>query len=174
MNTAPTFRLATPADALCIGALGTQVWLDTYATDGIRPALAKTVTQLFSEPAIAVTLQDDNRVIVLAEKAGHLIGFAQFKYSTGHTLISAPSTVELERLYVQERFTGTGVGKALLRQTEELVCKDGKSALWLTAWVGNPRALAFYTRQGYEDIGTTGYCFEGEEHENRVFMKRIS
>ena len=34
------FRPAEPADALCLGVLSTQVFLDTYATHGIRRAVA--------------------------------------------------------------------------------------------------------------------------------------
>ena len=35
------FRPATPADALCLGVLSTQVFLDTYATQGVSPSLAR-------------------------------------------------------------------------------------------------------------------------------------
>ncbi|MCM0607469.1 MAG: hypothetical protein KA711_00515 [Ideonella sp. WA131b] len=48
--------------------------------------------------------------------------------------------------------------------------------LWLTAWVGNAHARAWYGRQGWRDIGATPYCFksdgfEGESFENRVLVK---
>ena len=36
-------RTGTPDDALLVGVLGTQVSLDTYATKGIRPLLAREV-----------------------------------------------------------------------------------------------------------------------------------
>ena len=45
--------------------------------------------------------------------------------------------------------------------------------LWLTCWVHNTRALAFYARQGYAELGSTDYVFEGEHHENRVFAKTL-
>jgi len=38
-----TFRPAVAADALCLGVLSTQVFLDTYCTQGIRPELAREV-----------------------------------------------------------------------------------------------------------------------------------
>ncbi|HOZ25184.1 MAG TPA: hypothetical protein PLI83_10420, partial [Thermomonas sp.] len=41
--TTPLLRPATPDDALCLGVLGLQVFLDTYATGGIRPTLAREV-----------------------------------------------------------------------------------------------------------------------------------
>ena len=41
-------RMAGPADALCIGVLATQVFLDTSAMDGIRPSLAREVLRHLS------------------------------------------------------------------------------------------------------------------------------
>jgi hypothetical protein len=43
--------------------------------------------------------------------------------------------------------------------------------LGLTAWIGNSRAVGFYRRQGYADLGTTLFTFEGETCENRLFAK---
>ena len=38
-----TFRVAAADDALCLGVLSTQVFLDTYAPHGIRAVLAREV-----------------------------------------------------------------------------------------------------------------------------------
>jgi diamine N-acetyltransferase len=44
-----TLRAATPEDALCLSVLAMQVVLDTYATQGIRPALAREVLAGYSQ-----------------------------------------------------------------------------------------------------------------------------
>ena len=46
--------------------------------------------------------------------------------------------------------------------------------LWLTAWIGNGRALAFYAAQGYGEAGKTLYDFQGELYENRLFVKGLA
>ena len=61
-----------------------------------------------------------------------------------------------------------GIGSALLRQAEQAAAVAGADAMWLTPWVHNHRALAFYARQGYLDRGAAWYVFEDERHENRV------
>lgn len=58
-------RPATPADALCLGVLATQVFLDTYATTGIRPALAREVLRAYSTEAFATCLADPQSVVQL-------------------------------------------------------------------------------------------------------------
>jgi hypothetical protein len=45
----PTDRPAALPDALCLSTLATQVFLDTYATQGIRPAIAREVHHHLSE-----------------------------------------------------------------------------------------------------------------------------
>jgi GNAT superfamily N-acetyltransferase len=101
------------------------------------------------------------------------VGFAQLTLDAVHELMPHPPAAELNRLYVQERFTAHGIGKALLARAETLARAEGASTMWLTAWVGNARALAFYPRCGYQDRGPTLYEFRGEQHGNRLFAKAL-
>ena len=85
----------------------------------------------------------------------------------------AQGAVELKRLYVQEGFTGSGVGTALLRHAEAVAVRQGAARLWLTAWIGNARARAFYARRGYRELGSTMFAFQGEQYENRVYSREL-
>ena len=168
-----SFRVATLADADCISALATQVYLNTYATEGIRPLLVREVNAQLSSAAISALISHPATSFILVERAAHLIAFAQMTYGATHERIAAKNAVELDRLYVHERFTAQGIGKGLLSHVESLAASRGASALWLTAWVHNLRALRFYAAQGYVDVGMTMYRFEHEQHENRLFVKAL-
>ncbi|WP_196984798.1 GNAT family N-acetyltransferase [Caenimonas aquaedulcis] len=153
--------------------LGTHVFLDTYAPQGMRPPLAREVLEHFSVEATEAVLRTPGTVVLLAESAGHLVGYAQLDSGTAHDLVDVRPASEVVRLYVHERFTGQGIGKALLRRCEQQARSDGAQALWLTAWIGNPRALRFYAGRGYADCGATDYVFEDDHYENRVFVKSL-
>jgi GNAT superfamily N-acetyltransferase len=168
-----SFRPAEPADALCLGVLATQVFLDTYAPHGIRAAIAREVLAHCSVAAYAALLADPGVTILVAECAGHLVGFSQVVDGVGHAQVPDAAPSELRRLYLQECFTGRGVGRDLLRHAEKAAAARGADTLWLTAWMGNARALQFYPRCGYEERGSTVYTIEGEEHPNRLFAKRV-
>lgn len=75
---AVSLRVADANDALCIAVAGTQVFLDTYAPDGIRPTLAREVLDHFSTAAVAALLRDPATTFVVAESSGHLLGFVQW------------------------------------------------------------------------------------------------
>ena len=170
---AVTFRAARPDDALCLGVLSTQVFLDTYATQGIRPALAREVLAQHSVAVYEALLAEAGVTILVAECAGHLVGFSQVGNGVGNKQLPSAAASELKRLYVQERFAGRGVGRDLLRLAEKAAAARGAEMLWLTAWEGNVRALQFYPRCGYEDLGGTVYTIEGEDFPNRVFGKHV-
>jgi GNAT superfamily N-acetyltransferase len=167
-------RDALPEDALCLSVLAMQVFLDTYATDGIRPELAREVLASYSQTVFSKAIAHRGSRIVIAELRGHVIGFAQVTLSATHELAPAGVQAELLRLYVQEPFTGAKVGTQLLARAEDIAASAGASVLWLTPWVHNHGALAFYSRRDYEDYGLTYFTFEGESHENRVLAKPLA
>lgn len=167
-------RRAQPEDALCLSVLAMQVFLDTYATEGIRPEIAREVLSSYSEASFAKALVDGGSHIEVAEVKGHLVGFAQVTFGATHELSPAGTQAELLRLYVQEPFTGAKIGTLLLAAAERAASEAGASVFWLTPWVHNHRALAFYARRGYKDFGLTYFVFEGESHENRVLAKSLT
>ena len=167
------YRTATSDDALTLSVLATQVFLDTYATRGIDTDLAKEASTIYSPAEFLKRLQDPNVEITAARAGNYLIGFLDLASNTRCPVASIEG-FEVMRLYVQAPFQRCGIGRQLMALAETRA-RDRKSPqLWLTAWAGNARALAFYPSIGYEDIGSTPYVIEGKEYENRVFVKRIA
>lgn len=166
-------RPAVASDCLCLSVLAMQVFLDTYATEGIRHAIAREVVSSYSEQEFAKALANPSAALFVAERAGHLVGFAQVVFDALHELAPVGQQAELLRQYVQEPFTGRQIGSVLLAEAERLARERLATVLWLTPWVHNHRALAFYARLGYEDHGLTHFILEGESHENRVYAKLL-
>lgn len=150
-----------------------QVFLDTYATQGIRLNIAREVVSGYSETVFAQAIDDPMVALQVAETQGHLVGFAHLTLGAEHELAPAGNQAELLRLYVQEPFVGRGIGTRLLSDAERLAAEAGASVLWLTPWAHNDRALRFYARRGYRDHGLTRFVFEGESHDNRLLVKRL-
>ena len=166
------YRAAIPADALCISLLGVHVFLDTYATDGMRPSLAREVQSELSVEAFERRLADAQSRLILAESAGHLIGFAQLTMSAAHANVGTPAA-EVNRLYVHSRFARRGVGRELLRRIESVAATDGARHVWLTAWESNASALAFYARCGYGEVGRGLYRWEDDRYAVRILAKAV-
>jgi ribosomal protein S18 acetylase RimI-like enzyme len=164
-------RPATPADALCIAVLGIQVFLDTYATRGIWPSLAREALGDFSVEAIGFQLEQPDCFFLVAGQGDRLVGFAQLSQPAHE---KPEGAFYISRLYVQERFTGKGIGKALLSRSEALAREKGAAFISLAAWAENARAREFYERQGYDDVGPSTFTFEDQSYDTRRFLKQLS
>lgn len=64
-----------------------------------------------------------------------------------------PADVELKRIYLFSRFQGTGVGQQLLDVAIERARAMRAPRLLLGVHAGNARALRFYQRNGFREVG---------------------
>lgn len=167
------FRVAEPADTLCVSVLATLVFLDTYASDGVRPDLAREALSNYSPEVFEARIRDSSNHFLLAERAGHLVAFSECSLSSQPPVPFLSGGVELVRLYVQRHSQRSGIGASLLARAEAHANGHGAPLLWLTAWVGNAKARAFYVAQGYRDVGAASHVFEGQAYENRVYRKLL-
>ena len=74
----------------------------------------------------------------------------------------------VHRLGVKEEFWKKGIGKKLMIFAENMVIEKGLKSIRLDTYSGNPKAMEFYRRLGYRELGTINlkpnkneyYCFE--------------
>ncbi len=156
-------------ESLC--ALAIQVWLHTYAIEGVSSLIARYVLSRFTPNNFEALLREKLSAVFVAEIDQNLVGYATV---TGSNLCPAPASakVELATLYVQEHFMGKGIGHALLLCAEQWAHQRERSHLWLTTNSQNRRAIAFYTKHGYTKIGITHFELDTEKHENVVLVGR--
>jgi ribosomal protein S18 acetylase RimI-like enzyme len=143
MHEAITVRPAVPEDARAIAVVHATSWRETYARlvgDPDHPAFAVEPRVPGWERHLAAGSTDT----VVAVHGDQVIGFAETGAAEG---TDAPRAVELTMLYVLATAHGTGTGQALL----DAVLGDRPASLWVAA--DNPRAQAFYRRNGFRADG---------------------
>ena len=164
-------RSARHDDAARIAVLATQVWLHTYATEGISADIADyTRSELTPDKYLAIQ-NDALAHIWVAERGAHLIGFAVLNMGVPCPT-SASTLAELQTLYVQAHFLGQGVGRQLLSVAEKRAFDLAGMPLWLTVNAHNAQAIGFYMHQGFTKQGTTDFVLGDQRHENLVLIGR--
>jgi diamine N-acetyltransferase len=172
LSTPPaSIRVGSVADAETVSALAIQVFLDTYATEGVRPDLANEAFAEYGQGVFEERLRKAGLVFYLAERGPGLLGFAEVLRNYSESPVAGVGGSELVRLYVQPQAQGLGLGPTLLREVELCAAEAGSGGVWLSAWEHNTRALAFYKRQNYEDVGFAHYVIQGQSFGNRIFFK---
>jgi diamine N-acetyltransferase len=162
-------RPGRPGDVSRLAVLATQVWLHTYATDGITEEIVQYVLSELTVEKFSASLGEPETSLLVAEYGECLVGFATVKFGASCPSV-AGLVVELQTLYVQEHFFGLGIGRSLLQAAEAWARERSASPLWLTVNAQNVRAIAFYARQGYSKVGTTYFVLGEARHENHVLV----
>jgi diamine N-acetyltransferase len=80
--------------------------------------------------------------------------------------------LELKRIYSLSRFHGTGLGSALMK-TVITVATRRTERLLLGVYAGNHRALAFYRKQGFEQIGERRFRVGTRDYDDLVLARNL-
>jgi GNAT superfamily N-acetyltransferase len=96
--------------------------------------------QILNDPSPAVTVR-------VAEQDGRIVGFALVGPSSAEGDEKPARDTHLYAIYVSAAHHGTGVGQALL----DSVLGTAPATLWVAKQ--NPRAIAFYVRNGFDFDG---------------------
>ncbi len=160
-------REANKTDSINLAALSIQVWLHTYALEGVRKEISSFVMKTFTEGYFNKLLRDPRYSLLIFTKKNNLVGYILANLESFWQ--DKSNGYEIDTLYVQEHFQGFGIGRQLL---SELSARYG-GTFWLSTWVHNDKAIDFYKHLGFVDIGHTYFELgKNEQHENRILSFR--
>lgn len=132
--------------------------------------------QVYLEKAFSrEKLQDEltnplSRFFFLAQ-GSQLVGYLKINEGEAQTDLKDSASLEIERIYIKKEFQGYGLGKKLIEQAVEIAVKEGKQYLWLGVWEKNQKAIAFYKKMGFREVGTHHF-YMGDEKQRDFIMRR--
>lgn len=167
-------REARKEDASNLAVLSLRVWLDTYATEGIKTNYSEYVLSQFTPAYFESLIRADSPCMddEVIESPYRILVFEQEDVLKGYVLINLASYFddnsqygfEIEKLYVDATFKGLGIGRSLI----EAVKQHFGHFFWLYTWVEN-ESNCFYTHLGFKQIGQFSFCFSEQLIENNVY-----
>lgn len=165
-----------PATATQLAELGRRLFHETYAAHNAAEDMAAYEEATFSPDKQLAELQDPNTVFLLAQLVQEVVGYAKLKLHSplGLDATKTPEDrLEIERLYVSEDWIGTGLGAALMRRAIEEARQQSSRAVVLGVWEKNSRALEFYRRFGFKQIGTQLFTVGTDVQTDLVLRKGL-
>jgi diamine N-acetyltransferase len=165
-----TVRIATPADAERLSMFARRTFEETFAAQNTPQDMALYLSQAFSNSKQLAEIQDPHTITLIAERDQHLVGYAQLRSSAPPDCVPDAETIELVRFYVDRSLHGTGTAKALMDAVERAAIAQARS-IWLGVWERNTRAIAFYQKCGFEDVGTHDFMLGSDRQTDRIMWR---
>jgi len=161
-----SIRPAVPSDASSLAAISIEVWLGTYIREGVNAFFADYALGEFTTTKFEAMLKSPEETILVSENVVGIDGY--IRVAKGRAApVSGCSDTELSTLYVQGRHQGKGIGLALLNEALGLVENP-----WLAVNAENEYAIAFYTAQGFSNVGQTYFNIQEEAYLNHLLAYR--
>jgi ribosomal protein S18 acetylase RimI-like enzyme len=166
-------RPATVADAPALAELAARTFTDTFAADNRPEDLSAFLAQTYGVEQQTAELSDPETTTLLAEAGGAAIGFAQLRPGRVPDCVGGPAPLELQRFYVDRRWHGRGVAQQLMRAVLGVASDRGGRTLWLGVWERNVRAIAYYAKSGFVDVGSHPFQLGGDLQTDRIMVRPL-
>ena len=166
-------RPALPGDAPALAALAARAFRDTFASNYSKEDLQAFLDSAYAVPKIRRELEDPAYHCFVAERPQALVGYALLQNGAVEPGIDGPDPIELQRIYVLQETLGSGLGQALLEACVAKANALGRRTLWLGVWEHNPRAQAFYRRNGFVEVGAHTFKVGSVEDRDLLFQKSL-
>lgn len=167
-----TFSIANQSDSRLLSTLFKTVYIETYGIEGVTDEFVEFIEKQFSIKQIEEYIVKDNCNLWVAKYKNNPVGVIQTE-NIKECPIGNFSSPEINKLYVLRNFYGQGIGQRLLKKAETAIRNIGNDKIWLWVLESNERAVNFYSKQGYRDIGTAYFQMSKNRYQNLVMLKNL-
>jgi len=150
----PAIRNAKPSDARSLAELAERTFRDAFGAMNTAENLELHCRTSYGEAIQSAELSDPGIVTLVVEEKGTLVAFAQLRWDRTEDCVAARRPGEIRRLYVREDRHGTGIARELMAACLARMRERGSDVAWLGVWEKNPRAIAFYKKHGFAEVGS--------------------
>ncbi|MBL7937901.1 MAG: GNAT family N-acetyltransferase [Flavobacteriales bacterium] len=165
-------RQADQDDVTQLKAIAKQTFLEAFAADNTAGNMERYLRERLSEQALRSELATPGAVFHFAEIDGRVVGYLKVNTGAAQTEPMGDRALEIERIYVLKEFHGQRVGQVLFEKAMALATAMNAEQVWLGVWERNPRAIAFYRKNGFEEFGRHLFRL-GDDEQTDILMRRM-
>ncbi|MCC9165820.1 GNAT family N-acetyltransferase [Pontibacter harenae] len=165
------FRKGTLADAELLAELGWRTFDETFAAYNKPEDMAAFRPTMYTPVLQAAELADPNTEFIITEAAGEAVAYIKLNSDRAPAAIQAKHPLQISRLYISQKWTGKGLGDLLMQFALDKAKAQGHDVVWLTVWEHNIRAMRFYQKYNFQEIGELEFIL-GQDVQRDLYMQR--
>ena len=167
-------RMAAPADVAALALVGGASFLETFHDSIPGADMLAHVRHRHADAVYAAWLAAPDADCWLAEAPmGAPLGYAVLTTPDLPDDILEDGDLELRRIYVLSVAHGTGTGARLMQAAIDSATARGAGRLLLGVYDANVRAIGFYRRMGFAEIGTRTFTVGTQRFDDLVFARAL-
>lgn len=165
-----SIRKITVNDINQLKKIGEQTFFETYSSGNSKKNMKEYLGNEFSIEKLKTELTNLNSEFYFAELKNDPIGYLKINFNQAQTEIKDGNSLEIERIYVLNKFQGKKNGQILYEKVLEVSKQKNVAYVWLGVWEENPKAIRFYTKNGFVAFDKHTFTV-GEDKQTDIMMK---
>lgn len=171
MENTVQIRLASAEDAALVADMSRRTFYDAFAAQNTPENIAHYMDEQFTRESLMAEVGMPGNIFLLACLDGQPVGYARLLEHAPPPEIGEGQGIEIVRIYAEQSAIGKGVGAALMQYSIDLGREKGMKWIWLGVWEHNHRAIAFYSKWGFEKFGDHPFVL-GADVQTDWWMRR--
>lgn len=152
--------------------IGRQTFVETFSESNTEEHMNQYLQEAFSLEKLAEELNNPHSLFYFAQVKNQVIGYLKMNFGDAQTELKEKEGLEIERIYVLKEFHGQRVGQLLYEKALEVAKAKAATYVWLGVWEENPRAIAFYKKNGFVEFDTHVFKL-GDDEQTDIMMKLL-
>ena len=169
-----SIRIASPEDSWSLAELAERTFRETFTAMNTAENLNLHCRASYGEAMQMCEIVNPDLLTLVCEEDGKLIGFSQLRWGKAPSCVVAERSGELQRLYVLNAWHGKGIAQDLMSACIVEMEKRHVDAIWQGVWEQNPRAITFYKKFGFVEVGDHVFPLGADPQRDIVMARRVS
>jgi len=162
------------SDAKELSEFAARTFQATFAEHNEAEDMQSFLRNTYSAEIQAREISDPQRHFMKATLNGKIVGYVQLRANAVKDGVKGPKPMELQRIYIDENCKGTGLAARLMNAAISLAHEMRFETLWLGVWEHNQRALAFYRKFGFVEVGEHDFYLGRDKQRDLILSKDIT
>ena len=174
MNQNILFRPCTQDDLDVLQGFSRRTYFETFAEQNTPENMAAYLDKAFGTEKLRGELENRDSAFYFLYCGGTLAGYLKLNEAPAQTDLHDSHSLEIERIYVAKEFQGKGLGRRLMTYAISAAMQRKKAYVWLGVWEKNEKALAFYRKNGFYQIGTHTFVMGDDPQTDYIMRKDLN
>jgi ribosomal protein S18 acetylase RimI-like enzyme len=167
------FRKATVVDTSIIARIGAETFKGAFGAENTPGDMEEYLNANFNPKTISSQIEDEFSTFLLGYEGDSIFGYAMLHEGTPPDSLSGSNPIELVRFYVIGDVIGLGYGSELMRACLDEATRMGFSTIWLGVWEKNARAIHFYEKWGFTNVGEKQFVLGSDVQTDLIMLRSI-
>jgi ribosomal protein S18 acetylase RimI-like enzyme len=165
-------RVATAGQAAALAQVMERTFRATFGEFTADEHMAEHCRNSYGEAIQRMEIVNPDITTLLCIDDESIAGFVQIRSGERPACVAALHPVELHRIYVDSPWQGKGIAALLMEAALDDARSRSADGAWLGVWENNRRAIRFYAKFGFVEVGEHVFHVGGDAQRD-LLMGRL-